>query len=649
VKVPEKTHTLRERLKGPNQIKQQTEEEQLHLQREKRKMETLKGFFRDDQQVCAYVRAIAVYLTRLNEYASHKRSSAMIEYNVGGVISVVDALMAISEGCDHDKEKLLELLCQSWFIREDGRPKGGKQLSSDEFYNSDYDANATLGIAIAQLLVSLQGDVDSSTALMLKTSSSLLRRYCGYLQTGTEHEAVFEDETGDEHLSLARFFRSLYKLQGAHHNSNVLKSQELRREGNQVFKHGKFGAAIAKYTEAILLDPTNHILYSNRAACYTYLNAIENAISDLEKSIELNENFQPSWARLGYCYLAKGNAVASVKSYVKALDLANQQELLPQFIQKLVESLNYAEQRARSQGVPASELENLTQRIRHIRTRYPPSNSSPRMHRTPTPTLPTDAGTNESNGTQIPFAFPGMFFTGVSDGDAADTQTNFPIFTADNESNAVRQALNYMVNAFNLNTNVQVPVQDGNQQGQAQQQPPQAQPQPSETPGTAGSHDTQPNTSERDEEMAEDPDVSVPPEAPDQQRSQQHPIPQNIQDIFLNSLPNVLRTTVGPIIVQSLNNALNAGSVGQGATYTTVTLSPEQISRNNNTAGTTITIPPRLQGNNQSSPDANTTSAINESSATPSTSNVSESTPSVSASRQGQEEDLHDQMDIELD
>ncbi|ODV75312.1 TPR-like protein, partial [Cyberlindnera jadinii NRRL Y-1542] len=83
-----------------------------------------------------------------------------------------------------------------------------------------------------------------------------------------------------------------------------VRSQDLRNEGNAVFKQGKFGAAIAKYTEAILLDPTNYVLYSNRAACYNYLNAADSAITDLLKSIELNESFQPSWARLGYCYLA---------------------------------------------------------------------------------------------------------------------------------------------------------------------------------------------------------------------------------------------------------------------------------------------------------------------------------------------------------
>lgn len=41
--------------------------------------------------------------------------------------------------------------------------------------------------------------------------------------------------------------------------------KEIKEEGNKLYKKGKFTAAIQKYSEAIFLCPTWHILYSNRA------------------------------------------------------------------------------------------------------------------------------------------------------------------------------------------------------------------------------------------------------------------------------------------------------------------------------------------------------------------------------------------------
>jgi stress-induced-phosphoprotein 1 len=69
------------------------------------------------------------------------------------------------------------------------------------------------------------------------------------------------------------------------------KALELKNAGNEFFAKGDHKKAIESFTEAISLDPTNHVLYSNRAASHTSLRDFSNALLDAEKTIELNPSF----------------------------------------------------------------------------------------------------------------------------------------------------------------------------------------------------------------------------------------------------------------------------------------------------------------------------------------------------------------------
>lgn len=64
--------------------------------------------------------------------------------------------------------------------------------------------------------------------------------------------------------------------------------------GAQACARGDFQKAVRLYEDAIELDPTNHVLYSNRSAIYCKLGKFDLALIDAVKSYEL----KPSWNKV---------------------------------------------------------------------------------------------------------------------------------------------------------------------------------------------------------------------------------------------------------------------------------------------------------------------------------------------------------------
>lgn len=96
-----------------------------------------------------------------------------------------------------------------------------------------------------------------------------------------------------------------------------MQVNELKEKGNQALSAEKFDEAIAAYTEAIALDDKNYVLYSNRSAAYAKAGRFAEALSDAEKTIEIN----PTWAK---GYSRKGAAAIGLRDYMKAFDAYNE-------------------------------------------------------------------------------------------------------------------------------------------------------------------------------------------------------------------------------------------------------------------------------------------------------------------------------------
>ena len=54
-----------------------------------------------------------------------------------------------------------------------------------------------------------------------------------------------------------------------------------------------------KFSEAIELDPTNHVLYSNRSGAYASKKDFAHALEDANKTTEIKPDWAKGWGRKG--------------------------------------------------------------------------------------------------------------------------------------------------------------------------------------------------------------------------------------------------------------------------------------------------------------------------------------------------------------
>jgi tetratricopeptide (TPR) repeat protein len=97
------------------------------------------------------------------------------------------------------------------------------------------------------------------------------------------------------------------------------KIQRYKDRGNKAVQAGNFEDAIDNYSTAIELDPSNHVLYSNRAAAYCSVNQFQSALKDAQKCINLAPKFAKGYGRKAAALCGLNRRGEAVQSFHQGL------------------------------------------------------------------------------------------------------------------------------------------------------------------------------------------------------------------------------------------------------------------------------------------------------------------------------------------
>lgn len=99
------------------------------------------------------------------------------------------------------------------------------------------------------------------------------------------------------------------------------QAEKLKQSGNALMSSKKFDQAIDSYTQAIALDGTNAVYYSNRAAAYSSKGDYLSAVGDAENAIKVDSSFVKAYHRLGHAQYSLGDFAAAASAFRRGLDL----------------------------------------------------------------------------------------------------------------------------------------------------------------------------------------------------------------------------------------------------------------------------------------------------------------------------------------
>ncbi|CAM9533223.1 unnamed protein product, partial [Phaeothamnion confervicola] len=99
------------------------------------------------------------------------------------------------------------------------------------------------------------------------------------------------------------------------------KGLEAKERGNERFRAGDWGGAIAEYEDAVKRDPTNPAYRNNLAAALSKVLDFNAAKAACEKALELDPKYVKAWAKKGDIELLMKEYHKALDSYKKGLDV----------------------------------------------------------------------------------------------------------------------------------------------------------------------------------------------------------------------------------------------------------------------------------------------------------------------------------------
>jgi tetratricopeptide (TPR) repeat protein len=121
----------------------------------------------------------------------------------------------------------------------------------------------------------------------------------------------------------------------ANTNANKALFLEKVKLSNAACQNGDFEKAVSLYSEAIQLDPANHILYSNRSAALIKMGQFGKALKDASKAKELSPEWPKAYYRQGVAYQCLARHAEALGAFANGLA---QDPKSPQLLDGLVEA-----------------------------------------------------------------------------------------------------------------------------------------------------------------------------------------------------------------------------------------------------------------------------------------------------------------------
>ncbi|KAF3913940.1 hypothetical protein ABW21_db0206485 [Orbilia brochopaga] len=124
----------------------------------------------------------------------------------------------------------------------------------------------------------------------------------------------------------------------------------LKAQGNAAFAAKDFPKAIDFFTQAIELDPSNHVFYSNRSGSHASLKQFDEALKDATKCTEIKPDWSKGWSRKGAALHGTGDLIGAIDAYEEALKLDSNNAQAKQGLQSVNDAIRREQQRDEQAG-----------------------------------------------------------------------------------------------------------------------------------------------------------------------------------------------------------------------------------------------------------------------------------------------------------
>lgn len=104
-------------------------------------------------------------------------------------------------------------------------------------------------------------------------------------------------------------------------------ADQWKQEGNEAFKIKNYTDAIAAYTRAIGINPSEASYFGNRAACYLSLKNYVKTVEDCDRAIALDTNFAKAYRRKALAQMNQLKFEDALVNFKKAITLDKDQTI----------------------------------------------------------------------------------------------------------------------------------------------------------------------------------------------------------------------------------------------------------------------------------------------------------------------------------